>query len=309
MSNDTEQGLLDALNDASTPQEPTESPAPSPEAPAAPDAQATPVEASPVQLDENAQVEFKVGGQTVRKPWREILQTQALLPADYTRKTQALSAERTSFQEERAKFEALQKQFDEQRQALSAALRDPRKIEALYAAALATQQQPQSPGQASAPPIDPAALQQHFLSQAQTLIEERFQALEQARVEAERSNVFERHVDKILGANPVLKALPNINDYLYQQVVQMVDPGKTTVEEALGMLDTVAQAVTANLNGHFTQVQKETDVRTAQLKNGIEPKGGSPVLPTPKQYDRKKGLDDPDLEADVLAYMKAQLGA
>lgn len=296
-----EQAILDALNEVATP---ADAPAPQDTAPVE---AAPPAVKAPVQLEDDVPVEYKLNGQVVRKPWKEILQTQALLPGDYTRKTQALAAERTAFHEERTQFEQLRQQFEQERQALGMALRDPKKIEALYLAAVAAQQQQPPVGQ---PPqaVDPTQLSQTILQTVEQRMQARFQELEESRINANRADSLEKHVSSILDANPSLKALPNINDYLYGQVISMVEPGKTTVQEAQQMLDLVAQEIASKLNEHFTQSNKQAAVQQSQLKNGIEPKGGAPVLPKAKQYNKKKGLDDPDMEADVLAYVKAQLG-
>ena len=304
-----EQPFIDAFRQADSsetpaapvePSAPAEIPQPAPES--------TPQEKSPVQLDDDVPVEFKVGGQVIRKAWKEILQTQAMLPADYTRKLQALGSERQTFQQERSTFDSERQAFEQTKAAILSAIRDPKKLEALYVAAMSGQPQGQPQAAPTPQAIDPVQLQQHFLSQAEQLINQRFQSMEAERTNVQHADVLEKHVEKILAANPALKALPNVNDYLYGQVVGMVEPGKTSVQEATALLDTVAQAVAGSLNQHFVNSKKESSVQSAQLKNGIEPKGGSPVMPSPKQYDRKKGLDDPDLEQDVIAYMKAQLG-
>lgn len=290
-------------------------------------------EKQPISLNDDDPVEFTVAGQKIRKAWKEILQTQALLPADYTRKTQRLAedrrvweqarqqAEQTTAQEREA-FTAAQSQFEQHRQALTQALQDPRKIEALYLAAVARQGQgqvgqtppqgfPQLPAQqvAQQVPFDPRQL----LSQVDQLVNQRFEAVQRQQqaeqVNTQRATTIEKHVDSILTANPILRSLPNINNYLYNEVMGMVEPGRTTVEEAQQLLDTVAQSVAQSLNTGYTEARKSSAVAQGQLRNGIEPPGGAPQLPTPKQYNRKFGLDDADMDKDVMAFLKANLGA
>lgn len=287
-------------------------------------------EKQPVSLQDDDPVEFTVAGQKIRKAWKEILQTQALLPADYTRKTQRLAEDRRVWEQTRQQseqtwtqkeqaFQQAQSQFEQQRQALTLALQDPRKIEALYLAAVARQGgQTSSPAgqglpvpQQSAPPaqtFDPKQL----LSHVDQLVNQRFEAVQRAAqadaITTQRAGTIEKHVDSILTANPVLKALPNINNYLYNEVMSMVEPGRTTLEEAQHLLDTVAQSVAQSLNTHYTESRKTSAVAAGQLRNGIEPPGGAPQLPTPKKYNRKFGLEDPEMEKDVMAFLKANLG-
>lgn len=317
MSSD-DQAFIDALNQAESaepqqaeaPQAATETPDPAPQS-------ATPAEQpSYIDLDDKQVVRYKIGGQEYTRPWGEVKQTQILLPGDYTRKMQAIAAERREFEALRSQKQQEWEQYQAEKQALAQALQDPAKIEAWYLAVMAQRQaqaqgqvgQPNPQAQPAQPPFDPAQLQGYVQQSIAQQLQAYAAQQQQAQVNSERANVLERHVESILNVNPALKALPGVNEYLYGQVYQMVVPGQTTMAEAQQYLDHVAQGIAANLNQHYTQATKQQVVAQSQLKNGIEPPGGSPNLPTAKQYNRKLGLEDPEMEADVLAFVKAQLG-
>lgn len=303
MSDETE--LLAAFGQGDTPDvAPTPEPVVEPAAP--PADPAAPVEKAPVTLDDDVPVEFKVGGQVIRKAWKEILQQQAMLPADYTRKMQALAAERDTFKQEFDGFSSAKQQYEAEKAQLAAALRDPKKIEALYLAAVAAGGgQPQATAQ---PAFDPNTLAKTVLDQARAEVTSQFKALQDAQIKAGQEQTLEQHVSNILTANPALNALPNVNDYLYSEVAKMVEKGKSTVEDAKQMLNLVASSISDNLSQHFTAVKTKDVVAAAQLKNGIEPRGGAPVMPTAKKYNPKLGLDDPEMEADIKAFLTANQG-
>ncbi len=304
-----------------TPATPTEPP---------PTPAATPTEPrNPLNLSDDDLIEVAKG---VQKKWSEIRQTQHLLPADYTRKTQALAAERREWEASRSQWEQQRTQHEQELQAFvnriqqerlaeQAVMRDPRALEARWLALQAVQQaqgQPPVPGQGPGQPIPgtpyapqnqgptpPAFDPRQFQAYADQLVNQRFAEYQQKqdleRVNFERANTLQSHMSKVLDANPALRAFPNVENALYDQVSLMVEKGKTTVEEAQGMIDLLVQQAAEGLNSHYTQVKKVDAVAQAQLRNGIEPPGGASIPVTPKKYNPKLGMEDPDLERDAIA--------
>lgn len=269
-----------------------------------------------VELADDRWVTFHDGKEKVRKLWKEIKQTQYLLPGDYTRKTQAVATDRKSLQSEREQFDQLRTQFDTERAQLVANLRDKKKLEAIWLALDAADQgrqgQPGIAGAAApeptAPAIDPQVLVQAVQQYVQATLNERDHKAASAAWAQHGGREIETHIESLTQTYPTLKAMPKVAKYLLTELDEMIEPGRTTLDEAKSMLSTLADGLSQSLGGMVKETKKAEAVTHSRQRSGIEPPGGAPTAPDSKQYDPRYGLDDEAMERDIIAEMKAKLG-
>lgn len=303
-----EQTIIDALNAGASAEGPevkeaspvAATPSPSPSSTESPTA---------LSLKDEDVLEFLVGGQPIRKPWKEIRETQAMRPADYTRKTQALAEERKAFLAERDGWAKERDTFNTYRDNLAKALQDPAQIEALYLSMVARKRAAEATGGAPQPsqpvPADPRQLIESLRAEIRKEFQTQQSEFALNRQNEERANVLLTHVNGILDAHPLLKATPKASDHLFDLVTDMVVEGQTTLEEVKEFLNAKAQEWNDALQGHLTSTTKaEATQAAAKLNNGIVPGRSTPPIPQGRQYDRKKGPRDPYIEKDLIDMFK-----
>lgn len=262
----------------------------------------TPVESTPslVNLDDNALVELKIGGQTVQKPWAEA-RTGFMLHGDYTAKTQTLAEQRRAFEAQQAEFEATRQQVDALKTRLSEVMGDPSKIAALAMAAFAKQQ-----GQTTAQPSEPTpitsadlpALQKAIAEMARREAEATLSARERAIEEKRLESDFTTYTEGLLKDHPLSK-IPGVADTLYAEAAKM---GPKSIEEAKQFIATIVTDYKSRLDGVVKQAVTQDAVQKAKVENGIQPKGGQ--APTPQKRTYKNAAEQ---ESAMVAWLEANL--
>lgn len=255
-----------------------------------------------INLNDDALVSYKVGNQEFSRPWKEILQTQVLLPGDYTKKTQALARDRDEFEKSRASAQEATKAWENERAQIIAAIQDPRKLGALYLAALSkaqggNPQQVQNPQQnQNGAPLTQEQLIAAVNHRLTQWSEEQRQAVAQERI----SQDLDTFMSGIKKGSPI-EDLPGVDDYIYGQV-ELMKP--SSVEEAKQFAKTVFDDYSAKFSAKFVAEKKADEIAKSKLNNGIEPPGGSIVLPQAQQF---KGHNDPARVEAILQYMQQAL--
>lgn len=288
--------ITNAMESALSPQSeippvttPTEVQTPAPSTPAA------------INLSDDALVTYKVGKEEFTRPWQEILKTQVLLPGDYTRKTQAHAQQVSAWEAQKQSEAADSQRWQQERQQVIAALSDPQKVGALYLAALSkAKESGQSPAQAqqtAQAAVDPTQI----LSQIDERLNQKFNEYQTNVASQQIASDMDQFVSNLKKDSP-LADLPGVDDYLYSQVHQMQPKDPAQAKEYLKI---VFEDYNSKFSAKLVDAQKATAINQGKLNNGIEPPGGSNVLPQAKQYT---GPRDPQRSADMLAYIQQKLG-
>jgi hypothetical protein len=258
----------------------------------------TSTEPNVANLTDDQLVEFKLGGETVRKPWAEVRQTQAMLPGDYTRKQQALADDRRRFADEQASFQTQREQVEAARAQLAQIVQDPNKLASLYLATVASQQSKQNQGgnQQFQPQFDPAAMkaemQHEFNQQLQA-----FQTQQAAqKIEADLGN----YSSGLLKSHPTLAAIDGIEEAVFSKVSRM---NPSSVDEAKEYAKLIVDQMAEKQNSVYAEQAKAKAADRAKL-SGIEPKGGHIVTAKKRQYG---DIDDPKRAEDMIAFMQQML--
>ena len=149
--------------------------------------------------------------------------------------------------------------------------------------------------------------QQEMEARFQQTIEQRI-AQERATIEAERARaeydrVLDPFVDKLLSDNPILQAIDNVETLIRYKVVKM-NPQNDT--EAKAFFEKVVKEQVDKLQSQFVATNKQTLINKEKLKQGIEPPGGSGLVPKPKSYVKGRKVDWDALEADAISSLKGR---
>ena len=278
--------------------EPVAPPAPEPTAP-----EAAPAAPSPVALDDNALLEFKVNGELIRKPWSEIRQTQAMLPSAFTQKTQELATQRRQAEELYAQLQAAHQEHQRREQLFNESLSDPNRLGALYLAAL-SKAQGQGAGQPNAlpqaAPFDPQQLLQQARFEAQQAAQSQWQQLQAQQAQSTLAQDFESFGQSLIKGTP-LEKVPGFTEGLWAEVYKA---GPSTPAQAKEYAQMLVQTATSAFAGQQQQAAAQAAVVAAKAKASVEPSTGQPVLPQSRKYS---GTDDPHLREDMLAYLQQKL--
>jgi hypothetical protein len=132
-------------------------------------------------------------------------------------------------------------------------------------------------------------LQQQMLDlqrQMQGWTQEQIAAAKNEIVTSQQSNEYAQEISTFLSdvftKNPILNAVDNMEDILRFKVYQ-ADPA--TVNEAKDLFAKFAQEQVEKLTSHFTELNKDKVAQKAKLTTqGIEPPGGSGVVPQPVNH-------------------------
>lgn len=251
-----------------------------------------------------------------------------LMQSDYTKKTTEVAEMRKAAEKVFTAYQQLQAEYEQhqqEREALAEFLQDPDKITQYVAKAYGAdgvkallnhlnpdnQQQPTnlSPQQAERLVEQKMrAMQQEFAKSQEKLqsdLAKQLQLLETKR----EVETYKAQVDPIVAATlenfPVLKDDPYAETLLRFEVAEMIknDPNITTAKQAEKLFHEVAKKRSDMLTKRFVDANKQAIIGKEKLKNGIEPPGGSGVVPQPKSYIKAgtNKMDWRSIEADAIA--------
>ncbi len=251
-----------------------------------------------------------------------------LMQSDYTKKTTEVAEMRKAAEKVFTAYQQLQTEYEtyqQEREALAEFLQDPEKVTQFVAKkygaegvkallnhlAPQDQQQPSSVSPQQAERLVEQKfreLQKGFVnsqSQLQQKLSEQIQMLEQKREVETYSAQIAPIIATTLEAFPVLKDDPYSETLLRFEVAEAIknDPNINTVKDAEKLFKEFAQKRSDMLTKRFVDANKQAIISKAKLTNGIEPPGGSGVVPQPKTY-MKAGTSKMDwraLEADAIA--------
>jgi hypothetical protein len=244
-------------------------------------------------------VSVRVNGKDELRPWAQARQ-EIQFHRDYTQKTQETARERAELGQRQAQLEADRQALQGQAAQWQQILQDPQKISALYMAAAMRQQganQPQQPQPLTSDQLP--ILQQQMMSQVEARIAQAQQQMQVQQVAAGIENQLDSHVQALFTANPVLQAVPGVENLIYEKVQSM---SPRTLDEAKGYAKLIAEQYAESLNNAYVERSKQDLLAKNRVLQGIEPKGGTVQLPAPKKY---KGFDDPERDRDMVAFLQA----
>lgn len=253
-----------------------------------------------VDLADDALVSFKVGNESVTKPWGEVRNTLLPQAGDYTRKTMATAAERRQLEADRQSFLTERQQVEQARQEIQSIVQDPQRLAALYLASVANQRTQGQQSQQAPNGFDPRAIQQwqqQVLQQQQAQFQQ-FQEEQEARqISAELGD----YTNGLIKDHPILSSLDDFSELVHGTVIRMAP---NSVQEAKAYTKQVVDAYVQKLDARQAELKKEAAVNKSRL-SGIEPlKGGSPVVAKPRTYG---SLEDPKRTEDMIAFMQQAL--
>lgn len=264
-------------------------------------ASGTAAAAAAASLADDAQIEYKVDGQTYRKTWGEVIRTQAMLPGKFTQEMQELAKRRTAFEAERAGVETQAASVRKAQEAMQAIVSDPARLAALYMAVQANRSGQSGQGGPPQPQFDPNAVRQQILAEANASVESRMTAFRNEQAAANLERELGTFTGGLLAGKPELTAIRGIEDLVYGQVAQM---GPQSVAQAKEYTKHVIEEYAKTIGQIVTDSSKRNAESKRKVITGIEPKGGAAQAPQARKYG---GLDDPNREKDMLAYLEAML--
>jgi hypothetical protein len=289
-----------AINDAmdtTFAAETTTTPDPEPpavEATASPEVTPETVAATPVALTDDTLVELVVNGQPLKIPYGEAKKGFMMHQA-FTQKTQELARQRQEAQTWRENAQREIQEAQQLREQIMSMVKDPNKLSALY---LASQGQ-QAPAPVAQPaPLDPVQLRQQLLQelapQVQQYVTQQTQMQQQAAaLEADVTSF----TNTLIESNPVLKVFgPDYANIVYEKVARLQPSNPAEAKEYIRL--EVDQTI-SRLTEATGTAAKVAAVAKAQAATGTE-RGGSPVTPTPKEYDSFAAMRG-DMEAWLTA--------
>jgi hypothetical protein len=217
--------------------------------------------------------EVKVNGKNFKVP-REELIAGYQRQQDYTAKTMKLAEERRAWE----KVQREHAQYSGEREQLKKFLQDKAAMQE-YLRQLDQNENP-SPDQ----PVTAAQLRQFQAAERQRQAAERSQMMEELQIR-QTAAVYEREIDTAIGQAlsqfPELKSVRRINDVLKSEVAERQP---TTIEEAKELFAVVAKEQADALRTFAIEEKKKSAVKVDQLKNGIEPPGGTGIQPKPEKH-------------------------
>lgn len=252
---------------------------------------------SPVSLSDDALVTIRVGNEDKVLPWKEA-RSGFMMHSDYTRKTQEVAEQRRAFEQQQQQFQTQQQQYEQRLSQFSNVLKDPNKLAQLYMLAN-SQAQPTGPQPLTTDAIP--HLQQNLEQRLQQNFE-RFQQQILAKQEASRIEAdLDASLKNTLTKYPLLSAIPGIEDTIYGRVAALSPRSiEEAKEHARQMVETMDRAV----KERQAEQAKQEALAKAQATNGIEPRGGAPVLPKPQQF-KNAGDRDQAILALLEGFEKA----
>lgn len=326
--------VTQAMNDGTTSTPPAggtpESAPAAAAAPAAsPDGQAA--SGNPNPAEDLIEVQFSDG--RVEKIARKDLPNAILMQRDYTKKTQELAEHRKQFEPIAQAYQ----QLAAERQQVSQLFQNPQLlaqfinsqygpqfVQALQAmnqpdplaavqggdvvtaeqAAIIAQRQAEAQANALVQAVQGRLqeLEQRFEQKTAASVQQGVTQLEQSQAIAAQMKVLDAHVANIFTENPILSAVPEMEDAIRFRVIQR---NPSDEKEAMKMLTEEAQKQVKALETKFTELQKQSVANKQRLtSHGVEPPGGQGVQPEPKSYTKKDGsLDWKSLGSSAADYL------
>lgn len=261
-----------------------------------PDPKPEPDAKAALDIPDDAVIEVMVDGVATRMTGKEAKggwQRQA----DYTRKTQSVSA----------KGKEIQNLWDEITK---------QKVE-LDAKDLALDKVLGRAPKTDTPVIADDEMLTH--GQLKQLLSEQFGALEQrmtqgasvrskeeseARTTQRWEDLIETTKEKLVEEFPNLEDIPHLTTVLKREAG---NTNPTTEKEMLQAIIDAGKNTSERIEKRFVERQKEVAVKKATLvKNGPVPPGGSPQLTTQKTYMKGRSVDWAELEKDVTAVLQSE---
>jgi hypothetical protein len=246
------------------------------------------VDTSPV-VTEDPLYEVTVQGKKMKLPLSEI-RNGYQRNRDYTQKTMSLAAEREAWLKEKTE---LTRKTEE----LRAWMQNPQNLKQ-YHDYLVQQQGYETPDQ----PMTAAQVQQMLARERAQQTQERQKELQtqQSQFELKQqaaviSGELNQTLKGLLEANPELSSIDGIEALLHKDVAAQ-EP--ESVEEAKRMFAEAVQKRSEKIRSLFTNQQKVAAVQKGKLTMGIQPPGGTGVVPTPQ---KKMDLGSPELLQSVVS--------
>lgn len=233
---------------------------------------------SVTQLADDALLPLKVGGKDITIPWSEA-RTGFQLHSDYTRKSQELAEQRRAFEAERQTVLSDRQQVQTQLEQLRSVMQNPQSLAALYMNVAAKQNAP----------AGPQPLTTESLPQLQQMLEQRMQErmqsfttdFQQQQLASRIEQDFSNHTQGLLSKYPGLSAIDGAEDLVAGKVLAMQPK---TPDEAKHYAATIIEDLAKRQTAAFAEQAKRDALAGQHARNGIEPRGGSPVLPKPQSF-------------------------
>lgn len=259
-------------------------------------------------LDDDALVELTIDGEKRQIPWKEA-RTGFMLHGAATKRFQEAAAIRTDAEQREAAIVAREQtwnaektQYATEQAQIAAILRDPDKLAVIYQAALAEKQGgAPTVAAAAATTINPDELIAKVREAATQAFDQRLTDYRRTQATEAMDSDLSTFAKSLIAEKPALGLMPNADEYLFGEVLKMKPSSPAQAKEYARI---VAEGVQTNFNAAMAEHGKAAAASKAKAVGGIEPKGGQGITPQPRKYT---GLDDPNLEADAIAYINAQM--
>ncbi len=233
---------------------------------------------------EDPTYEVKVGGKVFKVPLSE-LQSGYQRQNDYTQKTMKLS-------EERKTWEGKVSQYEQALNAVKDFLSDPKKV-----AEWLKKQHGYPLGEGA--PADVEQLIEAKVKSVTDLTTKQLAQLKAELAQEQSVNSLKSEVDVIVKGQisqfPELSAIKGVERLIREEVAEM-EP--SDMDEAKLLFAQVTKRRADELRQFITEQRKGEAVKKSQARRGIEPPGGSGVLPEPEE---ELNLNDPKLRERILA--------
>lgn len=245
-----------------------------------------------VNIPDDHIVEVLVDGEPVRMPWKEA-KASVMRQADYTRKTQGVSAKVKEVNELYTGLTAKQKELMEKEAAIDAILGR-------------TSRTPQSTEMAADEVLTYGQIKELMAKEREELtktlrgeLTSTVEKTEQERTFARWEERTEELVEAIQQEHDVLQDIPHLSAILKREALK-VNP--QTEKEMLKAIKDVGKGLADKLNKRYQDKKKADAIkRTNLVKKGPEPSGGVPQFTTNKTYGKNRQINWSELEGDAIA--------
>lgn len=281
-------------------------------------------QASTEQVPQEPSIEVELPDGTKKVFTAKEIRNGVMMQSDYTKKTTEVAEMRKAAEKVFNAYQQLQTEYDQyqsERQQLAEFLQDQDKVAQFVAkkfgaegvkALLTHLQQPSDQHPTGLSPQQAEQLMNRKLqqmaqgfqqsqSQMQQQLREEMQRIEEEREVATYAAQITPMLQSVVQSHPILKDDPHAATILRYEVAMQHPETTGQVKE---LLEKAAKARVALLTKQFVDANKQAIIGKEKLKNGIEPPGGSGVVPQPKSYMKTGGttkVNWRELEADAVA--------
>lgn len=255
-------------------------------------------EVTPYNVPDDALIELEVGGEKVRKPWKQA-RAEMMLHADYTRKRQAEAEELRQAREVVEKVARRDSAYRE-------LIKDPRNVLALYHAL--TGQQPEQPRG------DELVTQEDILRAREEMKRETGQVVESA-IQEFQDRVFVNDMTNLTNQtiNAILKEKSEVAEFygddaaaIIKRMARAEKPGDA--DELKAALIKAGTTLHERVSKQLQERLKASAVKQTELqKKGIEPPGGAGIPAGQKTYGSGKNVNWGDIDRDAQAFLENRL--